>query len=108
MGPFQEIWIYAVYFDSQSGFTINKVVFTNNVIIGTYEWCIYGKPVSQITKDTIYFPAFGVFKRKDLIVESYRFFRFNERRFPAITLAMQNAFNLAFMFSKKSHYAPAI
>src|SRR5450631_1853436 len=108
MRPFEEIWIYAIYFDSQSGFTVDKVVFTNNIIIGTYKGCINRKPGSEFTKDPIYFPAFGVFKRKDLIIEPYGFFRFNKRSFPAVTHAMQDAFNLTFVFGKKSHHTSAI
>ena len=91
MGPFEEIWIYAIYFNSQSGFTIDKVVFTNDIIVGLKQRCINGKPGSEFAEDPIYFPAFGVFKRKDLIIESDGFFRFNKRSFPAVTLAMQDA-----------------
>src|SRR5882757_1491048 len=104
----QQLGEITIHLNSQPGFGPDKVKLSQDIMPGGQQGGMNGQLGGQFPKDAVDLFALGVFQRKDIIVELYRFFRFDERGATGIAFAMEDAFYLTFVLGKDGYYPSAI
>src|ERR1700754_773582 len=104
----QQQRIIPIHLPRKTGLGPDKIVFSKDIMPDLQEGRMNRKTGRQFAQNAIDLLTFGMFKRKDFVVELDGLLRFNKRGPAGVAFSVKDTLHLAFVLRKNGHYSSAI